>query len=204
MQSRLKFILVGLLPTLVGSLLLLTTSYVWLVFVSYHFLCLGIPTILRCYPKQAGLVLANPRRWLPITVVSVLILAIAAFLVVQISIFKTLLPSGWQTVSGRIHSWAWFVVYSLVINAFSEEYFWRGFLVPRIGIFPSAFGFWLLHFTALAILFNPPSAILMTLPIFGAAVFWGWLRQKFESLWPCVITHIAADGAILWIMSLWK
>lgn len=37
--------------------------------------------------------------------------------------------------------------------------------------------------------------------LLGAGVAWGRIYEKFGSLWPCVITHLAADGAILWVIA---
>jgi hypothetical protein len=91
------------------------------------------------------------------------------------------------------------VIYSLLVNPFSEEYFWRGFLLPKTGIIQGAMLFWLLHVMTVIIFVEPLKAILLTLPVLAAGLLWGWMRRRFGTLWPCFITHLAANMAILWI-----
>jgi membrane protease YdiL (CAAX protease family) len=54
-----------------------------------------------------------------------------------------------------------------------------------------------MHAAAASIFVNAFAATLLTLPTLLAGLAWGWMRQRFGSLWPAFLTHVAADVAIL-------
>lgn len=181
----------------VTTLLLLVEDSLWPAVLTYHALCLGIPLAGRCSFREAGLVLSDWRRWLlPTTALSVLLLAAGAAAPRMIDV-ETFLPHGWEPLLPLTEPWSMFVAYSLCINPFLEEYFWRGFLLPKTGVLGGAALFWIMHMSAASVLLAAFDAVWITLPAFVAAVVWGFMRQRFQTLWPCVITHAAADAAIL-------
>jgi len=40
-------------------------------------------------------------------------------------------------------------------------------------------------------------AVVFTLPAAFVGAFWSWSKRESGSLWPAVVTHLAADAAIL-------
>jgi membrane protease YdiL (CAAX protease family) len=54
-----------------------------------------------------------------------------------------------------------------------------------------------MHAAAASVFVSPWAAIGLTAPTLFAGLTWGWMRQRFGSLWPAIITHVAADVAIL-------
>ena len=82
----------------------------------------------------------------------------------------------------------WFYIFVAVIEPINEEIFFRGFLVNRIGIIPSALIFGLLHAS-----YNSTFAV----EVIGATVFGllaGYVFRKSDSLYPSLITHILINS----------
>lgn len=78
----------------------------------------------------------------------------------------------------------WFYIFSAVIAPINEEIFFRGFLVPRIGIVISAIIFGLLHAS-----YNSTFGIeIIAAIIFGLVA--GYVFKKTNSLYPSMIAHI--------------
>jgi membrane protease YdiL (CAAX protease family) len=96
-----------------------------------------------------------------------------------------------------LQPWNLFVGYSLLINPFAEEWFWRGFVCLRYGVFYSAAGFAIMHVIDLTSQLSFFTAAVLSAPIFCAGFFWSLWRSRSGNLWPCVITHIGIDLAIL-------
>lgn len=191
-------LILGLFPALlVPTLLVVFKSSLWPAVLAYHALCVGIPLAARCSFRRAGLVL-SPRSIALSVMLSVLGLA-AVGAGSQLIDFKAILPPGSEVALLRLQPWWGFVVYSLLVNPFSEEYFWRGFLLPHTGVAVGALLFWLMHVTAGAVFIAPLDAVWLTLPALGAGWAWGLMRERLGTLWPSVITHVAADMAVLWI-----
>ena len=194
---RSRSALLAILPiVVVPTLLVVAKESLWPALLGYHGLCLGLPLAYRFGPTEAGFTMSNPRRWLPLAgAVSIAVLA-AGEVGRHVSLV-TLLPAGWERVLSLAQPrWA-FVTYSVVVNAFCEEYLWRGFLLPRTGVARGGVLFGLMHAAAASIFVNPFAAAWVTLPTLFAGLAWGWMRRRFGSLWPPVLTHLAADVAIL-------
>jgi membrane protease YdiL (CAAX protease family) len=193
---------VALLPAvIVPVLLVLVRESLWPVVLVYHALCIVAPVAAGCSREDAGFTLSQMRRWLPLTMVLSVLLLGAGEAVRHLISVKTLLPEGWDQFLRRAHPWWAFVTYSLLVNAFAEEYFWRGFLLPKTGIVWGSVLFWFMHAAAGSVFVGPLEAIGLTLPALVAGLTWGWMRRRFGTLWPSVITHLAADAAILWVTS---
>jgi len=186
------------LPAVVVPVLLVAGGSLWPAVIGYHASCVGVPLAFRCSTREAGLVRSGARRWLPFTLtLSVLLLAGGEVGSRWISDVEPLLPVGWERLIECARPWWAFVTYSLVVNAFCEEYLWRGFLLPKTGIAWGAALFWLMHATAASVFVGLVAAVWVSLPALFAGVAWGWMRQRFGSLWPSLLTHLAADVAIL-------
>jgi uncharacterized protein len=93
-------------------------------------------------------------------------------------------------------------------NSLMEEYVWRWFVFSKfkvlvgvhLAIACSAFFFTLHH---IVIMWNFGSLQLVlvgSLGLFFGAIIWGWLYNKYGSIWPGWICHVAADAAIMWVV----
>jgi membrane protease YdiL (CAAX protease family) len=107
-----------------------------------------------------------------------------------------LVPSESRALLLQIGSWP-LAIYSIALNPFLEEYYWRGFLLPKTGIALGAVLFGLMHFAGFVVVLRLSDALLLSLAPFTAGLAWGWLRRASSSLWPCVVTHLAADAGLL-------
>ncbi|HVA82709.1 MAG TPA: CPBP family intramembrane glutamic endopeptidase [Candidatus Aquilonibacter sp.] len=78
----------------------------------------------------------------------------------------------------------WFFIFTAIIAPINEEIFFRGFLVPRIGILVSAVIFGLLHAS-----YNSTFGVeIIAAVIFGLIA--GYVFKKSNSLYPSIIAHI--------------
>jgi hypothetical protein len=81
-----------------------------------------------------------------------------------------------------------FILFTVFVAPINEEIFFRAFLVPRIGIIPSALLFGLLHFG-----YNSISEFV------GAAIYGlmaGYAFKKTHSLYPSIIGHILVNAQV--------
>ncbi|MDE1869565.1 MAG: CPBP family intramembrane metalloprotease [Candidatus Micrarchaeota archaeon] len=78
----------------------------------------------------------------------------------------------------------WFFIFTSVIAPINEEIFFRGFLVPRLGIVVSAVIFGLMHAS-----YNSSFGIeIIAAIIFGLVA--GYVFKKTNSLYPSIVAHI--------------
>jgi membrane protease YdiL (CAAX protease family) len=89
---------------------------------------------------------------------------------------------------------AWFLVFSAIIAPINEEVFFRGFLVPRVGILASAAIFGLAHFT-----YNSTFGI-EVIAAFVFGLISGYVYKKTNSLYPSIIAHILLNSISLLIL----
>ncbi|MDE1834088.1 MAG: CPBP family intramembrane metalloprotease [Candidatus Micrarchaeota archaeon] len=82
----------------------------------------------------------------------------------------------------------WFFLFASVIEPINEEIVFRGYLVPRIGILPSAIIFGLAHYT-----YNSTFGVEVIVAfIFGTIA--GYVFKKTGSLYPSIIAHILVNS----------
>ncbi|MDE1850409.1 MAG: CPBP family intramembrane metalloprotease [Candidatus Micrarchaeota archaeon] len=82
----------------------------------------------------------------------------------------------------------WFLIFTGVIAPINEEVFFRGFLVPRIGIILSAIIFGVLHAS-----YNSTFGIeIIAAFIFGSIA--GYVLRKSGSLYPSIIAHVLINS----------
>lgn len=104
-----------------------------------------------------------------------------------LSVFSTLtniqLPTNVQTVLAGTP--IYFLIFTFLIAPINEEIFFRGLLVPRIGIIISAVIFAILHLSYLSI------------SEFAAALFFGlvagYVYKKTTSLYPSILAHMIVN-----------
>ncbi len=92
-------------------------------------------------------------------------------------------------------------------NALMEEYVWRWFVFTKCrtlfgvcgGIIFSALFFTLHHVIVIWNFGDGVLVVFSSLGIFFGGVVWAWLYNKYNSIWPGYISHVAADLAIFWI-----
>ncbi len=93
------------------------------------------------------------------------------------------LPTNVQTVLAGTP--LYFLIFTFLIAPINEEIFFRGLLVPRIGIILSALIFAVLHLSYLSA------------SEFGAAFFFGliagYVYKKTKSLYPSIIAHMIVN-----------
>ena len=125
---------------------------------------------------------------------------------------ETLIPPSakHQILELGITSPANFFIFASVMslgNSLMEEYVWRWFVFSKfkllLGVWPaiilSAFFFTVHH---IVIMWNFGSLWLVflgSIGLFTGAIIWAWLYNKYNSIWPGWICHVAADTAIMWI-----
>ncbi len=121
-------------------------------------------------------------------------------------------PEARQTIEALgISSPAKFLIFASAMslgNSLMEEYVWRWFVFSKfkvlVGVWPAivlSAIFFTVHHTI--ILWNFGSAWLLLLGSIGlisGGIIWGWLYNKYNSIWPGWICHVAADTAIMWIV----
>ena len=94
-----------------------------------------------------------------------------------------------------------------LINSLMEEYVWRWFVFSKFkvlfgarpAIVLSAFFFSVHHVVILWGLGTLWLVFLGVIGLFVGGIIWAWLYNKYNSIWPGWICHVAADTAIMWI-----
>ena len=120
-------------------------------------------------------------------------------------------PEAKQTIEQLgITSPANFLIFASAMslgNSLMEEYVWRWFVFTKLrvmaGVWPAILLSALL-FTAhhVVIMWNFGSLSLVLLGsagLFSGGIIWAWLYNRYNSIWPGWICHVAADTAIMWI-----
>jgi membrane protease YdiL (CAAX protease family) len=177
-------------------LVLFRDSSVWPAVIVYHALCWIVPLVSRLSLKAAGFGPGEPQQWIRRTLFLALILLTAGETVHFLIATQRLRPF-WEHVLPLMQPWRLYVVYSLLLNPASEEFYWRGFLLKRMSPLRNAWLFWLMH-AAVAMVFDEPlRAIWFTLPAFAFGLVCALMRRQYGTLWPCILIHLAADIAIL-------
>ena len=129
-------------------------------------------------------------------------IGIVVFSILLLMTFLVNVLSGLTSVqissnAGIIYGTApfWFYIFSSLIAPINEEMLFRGFLVPRLGIFFSAMIFGVLHYS-----YNSTFGIEIILAfIFG--IIAGYVFKKTKSLYPSIIAHILFNTISLFILS---
>ena len=183
-----------------------TPYSIWAVVPIYHAFCVGLPLLFGKIRKPDEK--PEPKPWILWTaVISAGFLAVGIFLPVLVASWE--FPTMWvMGVKGfyslrPLHDgdliWVAFMVATIVVHPFIEEYYWRGFLFLRTGAFLGAVFYWLAHFTALKIYMDMGwfDAYKFSMVALCAGIIFAWMRKRFDTLWPCVAAHVALNVALL-------
>ena len=105
-------------------------------------------------------------------------------------------------VEGRGTFFVLFAAYTLGAHFWLEEVFWRGAFtdVVNVGlpaaVLGNAAGFYLVHVVALSWALGW-IGVALALPTALAGAAWGYVTHRTRSIWPALVSHFAADDAIL-------
>lgn len=92
----------------------------------------------------------------------------------------------------------------IFVNSVVEEYVFRWFVQSRCerlmrrvpAILTAAALFTAHHVVALATYFDPGVTVLASAGVFVGGATWGWLYDRYRSIWPGWIAHAVADVAV--------
>ena len=99
----------------------------------------------------------------------------------------------------------------ILANPVFEEFYWRSFIIhrfctalrPPAAIIISSLGYTSYHLITVGFLFGLTIGLLLSVPVFFAGVFWGWMRLKSGSLLGVIVSHILADVGIMAVYGLY-
>jgi hypothetical protein len=98
-------------------------------------------------------------------------------------------------------------LYWITFNSLMEEYVWRWFtfrkceilLGSNAAVVAAALGFTAHHVIAMAAQFNVPVTILASAGVFLGGLIWSGLYLRYQSIWPCYLSHALVDVPIFLI-----
>jgi hypothetical protein len=98
-------------------------------------------------------------------------------------------------------------IYWITLNSLMEEYVWRWFVFRKfetfapggIAIIAASLGFTAHHVIALAAQFDWRITVLGSVGVFIGGVTWSWLYLRYQSVWPCYLSHAIVDAPVFWI-----
>lgn len=98
-----------------------------------------------------------------------------------------------------------FSVFMAIGNSFFEETLWRGYVYHKLVILKgirftvlfTAIFYASYHFFIAAMLFSVGIAALFTIAVFLAGVFWGYLRNRTDSLWAPFVSHFLVGISLM-------
>ena len=96
-------------------------------------------------------------------------------------------------------------LFYIFVNSAIEEYYWRWFTYSKLrtlmtepkAIILSALGFSLHHVIILVLYFGVTFGLLFSCGVFIGGAIWAYLYQKYDSIWPCFISHAIVDAALM-------
>ena len=99
-------------------------------------------------------------------------------------------------------------LFMLVVNGPAEELFWRGYMHHRLADWPArpgalaatSLGYASYHAVTVHLLIGQVAwAAAVFLGVAAAGFGWAWLREKTGSVWPALLSHLAATWAYVFI-----
>jgi membrane protease YdiL (CAAX protease family) len=100
-----------------------------------------------------------------------------------------------------------FLLLTILANSVLEEIYWRGYIfhkfkkktkVVNVIVLTSLF-YCSYHFITTINLFSLKYSLLFTAIIFGISIFWGYMRNRFKSIYIPIVSHLFADLGIMLI-----
>jgi membrane protease YdiL (CAAX protease family) len=191
----------ALFPSLLVPLLLIAfPATVWPAVIAYHAYCVGVAVAFAA-PPDRHLPATSSRHPLRFIVIATAIVAIGAEVVARDYVdLRPWLPPQWMEVARRAMPWPVFAIYSLTVHTYAEERFWREALLPGTGVLFGAVAFGLMHAAAGWVLLGPTAAIAGGIGAGLGGVVWGVAARRYQAIWPCVVTHVVVDAAILRVL----
>jgi membrane protease YdiL (CAAX protease family) len=190
--------LVALLPAvLVPALLVAYPTSLWPALIIYHAYCVLASFL---YVDDQGL-----RRFrdhlssmpTPPLVAAGVLLVLGELVARGAVDIRPLLPARMDNLVAAARPWRWFAAYLLLANGYFEERFWRGPMLRATGVVPGAAAFALMHAIGGWVLLGAWGCVLGGGGALVTGVIWGEMRRRYDSLWPCVLTHMALNAAML-------
>ena len=97
-----------------------------------------------------------------------------------------------------------FAAYLTLVNSLLEEYVWRWFVQSRCALLMrpaaaiglAALFFTLHHVVALRAYLGWGATLTASAGVFVGGALWGWMYQRYRSVWPGFISHALVDAAI--------
>jgi membrane protease YdiL (CAAX protease family) len=203
----------------VPAFTLLVLGSVWWTFALYHgVVCLLLPLThallvrrvgFREHLRDIGLV---PLRLHPGSLFGLaLALATVAGLSLGRAVLLTsridLVLASWQAPPERIPL---LLTCMLAGNGAAEELYWRGWLHRRLEHWPrraaaialAAAAYASYHAVTIGAFVADPLLIVALLAVvFGAGLFFGWLRERWSSVWPPLLAHTGATAG--YVLAYW-
>lgn len=122
-----------------------------------------------------------------------LTLAVLLMLLLLFQLYTALGIADSDQVMGAIRGVPFYILLlAVAINPFTEEIFFRGFLVPRIGVLPAAAIFGLSHLSY--------GSVAEVVSVFFIGLLFGIVFEKRRSLLPVVVSHIIINSAAVYLM----
>lgn len=219
-------------PLVVVGTLFVARS-VWLTFLLYHFgICLAAPLLASRFGRsgRAGRGDRHGRAWLRGHLGNLglrprgrgLGLALGAFLALAIvAAFAAwgraflgagapaAVLAGWGAEPASLPA---LFAFMLLGNGVAEELFWRGWLHerlrarrPRAAVIAATAACYASYhvFTVAALLRDPGVVALFSTAVLLAGAFWGWLRERTDSVWPALLSHAGATAGYMFVLWRW-
>jgi hypothetical protein len=124
-----------------------------------------------------------------------LTVGILLMLLVLLQAYLALGIADSEKVAGIVKDAPLFIVLlAVVVNPFTEEIFFRGFLVPRIGVLPAAAVFSLSHFAY--------GSVAEVVSVFFIGIVFGLVYMRRRSLVPVIVSHIIINSAAIYVMKM--
>ncbi|MFH1842113.1 MAG: CPBP family intramembrane glutamic endopeptidase [bacterium] len=95
----------------------------------------------------------------------------------------------------------WLILFMVLCNGVAEELFWRGFIHHRLRettprartLLLTTLAYTGYHTLTIGLLFQGWAVVMgLTLLVLVAGLFWAWLRERFGSVWPALLSHAGA------------
>ncbi|MCD4656612.1 MAG: CPBP family intramembrane metalloprotease [Planctomycetes bacterium] len=96
-------------------------------------------------------------------------------------------------------------IFITLINSLVEEYYWRWFAFSKLrsvissrkAMIISALGFSFHHLIVLITYFGMAYGILFSFGTFIGGVVWAYFYDRYDSILPCIVSHIIVDVAVM-------
>ncbi len=172
-------------------------------FIVYHIIiCLLIPLLIakRKYLKEVGL---KPINGIKIGILHGIGLIIIIF--VGYLIFRDMILNN-NAIQTILANWGItglliipMTLFMIIFNGVAEELFWRGYAQPKLklSILPAVIITSVIYasyhaITIFSFLGFGALPISLFISVFLAGILWGWLREKYKSIWPSLLGHALA------------